>query len=337
MNKKVIDFIELSKEIKRYTNEESFKFDEKYNLLKYHNFLINFINQYKDINLNELDNLTREKIVKIFNDTRILIQKKNLFFIHNNKNSFCISKYCEFLPYIKRFEINLKKISKLLESVQNNINICEDWLNKFQNNPNSLENAYNVELISYILSAAIQLRFCIEIIVSQSIFNNINKLKNNYKGHLKDNFSEMLSYLNENRIDYVVKTLIPTENEAKDEFKYYKNQFWSNISSWYQDLNSIVHYQPKNDSNLSDENIFLKNKKTYSSYVEKEMTFLNFAKIKDIYKYLYESLENHIVSFENDECYVVVKNFKINYNNFSETFVFKNQDNIVRFIEIINK
>lgn len=98
-----------------------------------------------------------------------------------------------------------------------------------------------------------------------------------------------------------------------------------------------MHYQPKNDSNLSDENIFLKNEKTYSSYVEKEMTFLNFAKIKDIYKYLYESLENHIVSFENDECYVVVKNFKINYNNFSETFVFKNQDNIVRFIEIINK
>lgn len=209
MNKKVIGFIDLCKEIKRYIDEESFKFDEKYNLLKYHNFLINFINQYEDINFNELDNLTREKIVKIFNNTRILIQKKNLFFIHNDKNSFYISKYCEFLPYIMRFEINLKKISKLLESVQNNINICEDWLNKFQNNPNSLENAYNVELISYILSAAIQLRFCIEIIVSQSIFNNINKLKNNYKGHLKDNFSEMLSYLNENRVDYVVKTLIP--------------------------------------------------------------------------------------------------------------------------------
>lgn len=337
MREKEANFKKLCLEIEKYIKEESFKYDEIENLQNYSKFLIDLNDQYKNINFKELGHENLSKINKTFNKTYTLIWKKMGFLIPNEQCSYHISKFCEYFPYIRRYEINLKKISKLLKSVQINIDNFDSESIKFLDNSNLFENTYNVEVINYILSAAIQLRYCIEIIINQSILNNMNKLKNNYKSHLEDNFSETLSYLNKNQVDYVVKTLFSKEELVKNEFKYYKSEFWLNIASWYQYLNSIVHYQVKYDLNLSINNTIIENEKKYSNYVEKELIFPNIQKVKDIYKYLYNTIENHIISFENDECYVIIKDFKIDYNNLNKTFIFKNQNTIVNFIEIKNE
>lgn len=335
MKKIASEFIKYCEEIKNYIVSDSIRYDENTNIEKYSSFITNLISKHETVNMSKIDDLMRQQFLEAYNSTLCLLIKKITFMPFSSNESKQISLFVYYWQYIKRYEINLAKISKMINHSQDCILCCRSIINRFLINPKSFNNLIIVELIPFLLSATIQLRFCIELIVEQSILNNIDKLKNNYKSHLNDKFSDILNYLTDNGIDYVVKTFLSNDQHRK-EIKYFKSPFWLKINEHYQNLGKILHYQIKCDSNLNYENYKIISE-GQSPYVEKDKTLENIIKIEQIFYSLCETFKDHIVSFENDKCKIIIKNFKINYNNSKQIVFFKDENDEVSFVEIKNE
>lgn len=326
MDKNAKEFLDLCLVIEHYWREESIKYNEEKNILNFLELINNFNNSFDGIDFEKLEKNTIDKIKKKHNEITNLFKEKIKFMIPNKNLNYLNEKIIYFLPYIIRYNINMKKIEDMLDKANSYILKIENELN----NPiKKINNFFDIsELCSYELLAATLLRYIIEIVVNQSILNNNGKINNKCSKFYDISFADLINKLNEEEIDYTINSLDDTYSKEEFKFKYFKNDFWKNIKNTYKELNKIIHYQLENDENIKSDDI--------NSYINKNKPYVDNIKcLRKIHDYIYLSLKKHIVFFENGNCKAICNDFNINLQNINNIF-FDDLNNEVTFEEVKN-
>lgn len=188
--------------------------------------------------------------------------------------------------YLEQFEEKLKHLKLVIDGDNTEFDIEDPWIER--------------------ITAALYLRYIIEILISVFVSNNWKKLKDNERINT-GRISQIIEVLYENKeLDIGIFKGVITNNSIN----LYIYKFWTKdvLKKNYDFLGEqIHHFHELNDDYITieaDSKLdFLK--KAY------EKTYKIFKKLKTIGSSIYNTLYNHMISVENDDVIVEIEGFKI--------------------------
>lgn len=242
--------------------------------------------------------------------------------------------YLKWLPYITRYNINLKEIKGMLLTCEKLINDNrKKWYEFFTKKTSDiktlLEGLKPCESQEKIIVCTF-LRRIIETIFELQILNNKDSIKNKFKPL---GIYSYYKFLSDENIDWKIRTLEEKEGYCQcingiNHYKYAIYNIWENkrylTKKIYNKLLSYnIHQQFENFISFDDFNRS-KDSKILEKYKNKKIKELD--QLRDFLSELFLTLERHLVSFEKGELTVVVRDFKIDEGLLVEKY-FKNDTN----------
>lgn len=257
------------------------------------------------------------------------LDEKNLQVI-NNSQQYIFNSSMKFNAYAEIHSKNLKIIKGILES-------CKKGLYKLKNDINKLsrKNIYPDDVYRWefnkIISISAWLRYCIEIVVWWTIKYSSDETLNNFLKKIKNNkyrTGKLFEiYKNDPNLNIEIWSFCGNETDLilmkKLPMNIWKDWEKENIKKIYDKLSSLIHYDFL--ENINDEANSFSNKTEIlfkGNFEKLEEIIFNKKKymqdsydyLEKIYKFIYESLRNHVIKFNNSEFVIFVKEFEIDYS-----------------------
>lgn len=211
------------------------------------------------------------------------------------------------IDYLIKYHDSLEKIKILLEKSSSSLEQFKEKLNSLKIETKKDDTKFKIpDFLIDKITAALYLRYIIEIVISMFVGNNKNCLKDNVK-------------INTGRIAKVIDVLYENDDIDVGIFKgikkvdyvdLYIHKFWTKekLKDNYDFLSKQIHrFHELNDDWISSK---------YSSVlnlidIDYETNNEIFNRLKSIYSTMYHTLYNHMISVENDKVIIEIKNMQI--------------------------